>query len=182
MLRSNVATPVEPDSEHPIDGAQPQAAEASAIQNCDLVTSAMSLSSSSARLRNRQGFRLYWRWRSRSGRKPMHTETRKLIRQMCLANSLWGAPRIHGELLKLTIKISKATVAKYVLRRQHSPSPTWRSFLRNQALGVAAIDMFIVPSATFQLLFVMLILAHDRRQIVASMSPSIRRLVGCHVR
>ena len=69
-----------------------------------------------------------------------------------------------GELLKLGIKISQATVAKYMLRRQHSPSPTWRSFLRNQALGIAAIDMFIVPSATFRLLFVMLILAHDRRK------------------
>jgi putative transposase len=107
---------------------------------------------------HRQGFRLYWRWRSRSGRKPMHTETRKLIRQMCLANPLWGAPRIHGELLKLGIKISQATVAKYMLRRPYSPSPSWPSFLRNQALGIAAIDMFIVPSATFQLLFVMLIL------------------------
>jgi hypothetical protein len=115
---------------------------------------------------HRQGFRLYWRWRSRSGRKPMHTETRKLIRQICLANPLWGAPRIHGELLKLGIKISQATVAKYMLRRPYSPSPSWPSFLRNQALGIAAIDMFIVPSATFQLLFVMLILAHDRRKIV----------------
>ena len=85
---------------------------------------------------------------------------------MCHANPLWGAPRIHGELLKLGITISQATVAKYMLRRPHSPSPSWRSFLRNQALGISAIDMFIVPSATFQLLFVMLILAHDRRKIV----------------
>ncbi len=115
---------------------------------------------------HRQGFRLYWCWRSRAGRKSLDRETRKLIRQMCIANPLWGAPRIHGELLKLGIKISQATVAKYMLRRQHSPSPTWRSFLRNQALGIAAIDMFIVPSATFRLLFVMLILAHDRRKIV----------------
>ncbi len=115
---------------------------------------------------HRQGFRLYWRWRSRSGRRPVGCETRKLVREMCHANPLWGAPRIHGELLKLGIKISQATVAKYMLRRQHSPSPTWRSFLRNQALGIAAIDMFIVPSATFRLLFVMLILAHDRRKIV----------------
>jgi hypothetical protein len=114
----------------------------------------------------RQGFRLYWRWRSRSGRKPVDRETRKLIRQMCLANPLWGAPRIHGELLKLGIKISQATVRKYMVRPPHSPSPTWRSFLRNQALGIAAIDMFIVPSATFRLLFVLLILAHDRRKIV----------------
>ena len=115
---------------------------------------------------HRQGFRLYWRWRSRSGRKPVDRETRKLIREMCLANALWGAPRIHGELLKLGIKVSQATVAKYMVRRPHPSSPTWRSFLRNQALGIAAIDMFIVPSATFRLLFVMLILAHDRRKIV----------------
>jgi len=85
---------------------------------------------------------------------------------MCLANPLWGAPRIHGELLKLGIEISQATVAKYMLRRQRSPSPTWRTFLRNHALGIAAIDMFMVPSARFRLLFVMLILAHDRRKIV----------------
>jgi hypothetical protein len=85
---------------------------------------------------------------------------------MCLANPLWGAPRIHGEMLKVGIKVSQATVAKYMLRRPHSPSSNWRSFLYNHALGVAAIDMFIVPSATFRLLFVMLILAHDRRKIV----------------
>ena len=85
---------------------------------------------------------------------------------MYFANPLWGAPRIHGELLKLGIEISQATVAKYMMRRPHSPSPIWRSFLRNQALGITAIDMFIVPSATFRLLFVMLILAHDRRKIV----------------
>jgi hypothetical protein len=96
----------------------------------------------------------------------MARETRKRIREMCLANPLWAGPRIHGELLKLGIKVSQTTVAKYMPRRAHFPSPTWRSFLRNQALGIAAIDMFIVPSATFRLLFVMLILAHDRRKIV----------------
>jgi putative transposase len=85
---------------------------------------------------------------------------------MSSTNPLWGAPRIHGELLKLSIEISQATVSKYMLRRPHLPSPTWRSFLRNQALGIAAIDTFIVPSATFRLLFVMLIIAHDRRKIV----------------
>jgi putative transposase len=115
---------------------------------------------------HRQGFRFYWRWRSRSGRRPIAHETRKLIREMCLANPLWGGPHIHGELRKLGIEISQATVAKYMLRRPHSPSPTWRSFLRNHAPGIVAIDMFIVPSATFRLLFVMLILAHDRRKIV----------------
>jgi hypothetical protein len=115
---------------------------------------------------HRQGFRLYWRWRSRSGRKSVDRDTRNLIREMCIANPLWGAPRIHGELLKLGIEISQATVGKYMVRRLRSPSPTWRSFLRNEAIGIAAIDMFIVPSATFRLLFIMLILAHDRRSIV----------------
>ena len=115
---------------------------------------------------HRQGFRLYWLWRSRPGRRPIGRETRTLIRELCFANPLWGAPRIHGELLKLGIKISQATVAKYMVRRPQSPSPTWRSFLRTETLGIAAIDMFIVPSATFRLLFVMLILAHDRRKIV----------------
>jgi putative transposase len=115
---------------------------------------------------HRQGFRLYWRWRSKSGRPAINREVRDLIRQMCNANPLWGAPRIHGELLKLGIEVSQATVAKYMMRRRGRPSPTWRSFLRNEAVGIAAIDMFVVPSATFRLLFVMLILAHDRRKIV----------------
>jgi transposase InsO family protein len=82
------------------------------------------------------------------------------------ANPLWGAPRIHGELLKLGIEISQATFAKYMGRRVGTPSPTWRSFLRNQADGIVAIDMFVAVSASFRLLYVMLILAHDRRKIV----------------
>jgi putative transposase len=82
------------------------------------------------------------------------------------ANPLWGAPRIHGELLKLGIEISQATVAKYMVQRRGMPSPTWRSFLRNQATGIAAIDMFVVASASFRLFYVMIILAHDRRRII----------------
>ena len=66
-----------------------------------------------------------------------------------------GAPRIHGEILKLGIDVSQATVAKYMVRRVGRPSPTWRSFLRNQTAGIAAIDMFVVVSASFQLLYVM---------------------------
>jgi hypothetical protein len=77
-----------------------------------------------------------------------------------------GAPRIHGELLKLGIEISQATVAKYMLRRRETPSPTWRSFLSNQAQGIAAIDMFVVASISFRLLYVMIILGHDRREII----------------
>jgi putative transposase len=115
---------------------------------------------------HRQGFRLYWRWRSKSGRPSVNREVRDLIRQMNAANPLWGAPRIHGELLKLGIEISQATVAKYMVRRRGRPSPTWRSFLHNQAAGIAAIDMFVVASASFRLLYVMIILAHDRRKIV----------------
>src|SRR5580704_10207015 len=115
---------------------------------------------------HRQGFRLFWRWRSRLGRPSLDREVRDLIRQMNAANPLWGTPRIHGELLKLGIEISQATVAKYMVRRRGTPSPTWRSFLRNQAAGIAAIDTFIVASASFRLLYVMIILAHDRRKIV----------------
>src|ERR1700680_4564429 len=115
---------------------------------------------------HRQGFRLFWRWRSRSGRPSVDREIRQLIREMSSANPLWGAPRIHGELLKLGIEISQSTVAKYMMRRRGTPSPTWRSFLLNQAQGIAAIDMFVVASASFRLLYVMIILAHERRNIV----------------
>jgi transposase InsO family protein len=115
---------------------------------------------------HRQGFRLFWRWRSRCGRPSVDREIRDLIRQMSNANPLWGAPRIHGELLKLGIEISQATVAKYMVRRRGTPSPTWRSFLLNHAAGVAAIDMFVVASVSFRLLYVMIILAHDRRRII----------------
>jgi putative transposase len=115
---------------------------------------------------HRQGFRLYWRWRSRSGRPSINREVRDLIRQMNRANPLWSAPRIHGELLKLGIEVSQATVAKYMVRRAGTPSPTWRSFLRNQIDGIAAIDMFVTVSVSFRLLYVMIVLAHDRRKIV----------------
>src|SRR5271168_3366715 len=84
---------------------------------------------------HRQGFRLFWRWRSRSGRPPMDRGIRDLIRQMSSTNPLWGAPRIHGELLNLGIEVSQATVARYMVRRRGAPSPTWRSFLSNQAQG-----------------------------------------------
>ena len=115
---------------------------------------------------HRQGFRLYWRWRSRSGRPSADREVRKLIREMSSANPLWGAPGSTVRLLKLGIEISQATVAKYMVRRRGAPSPTWRSFLLNQAAGIAAIDMFVVASVSFRLLYVMIILAHDRRRII----------------
>jgi transposase InsO family protein len=93
-------------------------------------------------------------------------EIRDLIRQMSSANPLWGAPRIHGELLKLGIEISQAAVAKYMVQRRGRPSPSWRSFLRNQAQGIAAIDMFVVACASFRLLYATVILGHDRRKII----------------
>ena len=102
---------------------------------------------------HREGFRLYWRWRSRRpGRPKIGTEIRALIRRMSRANPLWGAPRIHGELLKLSITISQATVGRWMPWRPKVPSPTWRSFLRNHLPDLAAIDMFVVATATFQLL------------------------------
>jgi hypothetical protein len=91
---------------------------------------------------HRLGFCLYWHWRSRPGRPLVDREVRALIRQMSNANPLWGAPRIHGELLKLGFEISQGTVAKYMVRRPSRPSPTWRSFLHNQVAGIAAVDMF----------------------------------------
>ena len=96
---------------------------------------------------HRQGFRIYWRWRSRSqrpGRPGVNREIRELIRQMSVANPLWGAPRIHGEMLKLGIEVSQATVGRHMVRRHGPPSPTWLAFLRNQIDGIAAIDMFVV--------------------------------------
>ena len=82
------------------------------------------------------------------------------------ANPLWGAPRIHGELLKLGIDVSQATVAKYMPRRQRPPSPTWRSFLANHAAQIVAADFFVVPTVRYRLLFVLVILSLDRRRLV----------------
>jgi putative transposase len=118
---------------------------------------------------HRKGFRLYWRWRSRAGRpgRPkLGTETRDLIRQMSITNPLWGAPRIHGELLKLGIVVSQATVGRSMPWRPKAPSPAWRSFLRNHMSDTAAVDMFVVATATFGLLYTAIVLGHDRRRIV----------------
>jgi putative transposase len=89
-----------------------------------------------------------------------------LIRTMARANSLWGAPRIHGELLKLGMEVSQATVAKYMPRPPTPPSQTWRTFLANHVQQIAAADFFVVPTATCRLLFVLVLLAHERRRVV----------------
>jgi len=115
---------------------------------------------------HRKGFRFYWRWRSRRpGRPRIGPEIRDLIRRMSNANPLWGAPRIHGELLKLGIKISQATVGRWMPWRPKVPSPTWRSFLRNHLPDIAAIDMFVVFTATFQLLYALRELRPPRTRI-----------------
>jgi putative transposase len=118
---------------------------------------------------HRKGFRLYWTWKSRhklAGRPSFDKEIRKLIRQMQITNMGWGAPRIHGELLKLGIDISEATVSKYMARQQNPPSQTWRTFLENHADCITGIDFFTVPTATFRILYVFIVLSHDRRHIV----------------
>ena len=117
---------------------------------------------------HRAGFRLYWRWESRSpgGRPKLSADIRKLIRDISLANPLWGAPRIHGELLKLGIDVGQTTVAKYMARNRRPPSQGWKTFLRNHADGIASIDLFVVPTISFRLPYGLLILKHSRREIL----------------
>ena len=117
---------------------------------------------------HRAGFRSYWRWKSRRrpGRPAMSAEIRKLIREMSIANPLWGAPRIHGELLKLGIDVGQTSVAKYMARRRGPPSQGWKTFLRNHADGIAAMDLFVVPTVSFRLLYGLLIVGHGRRRIL----------------
>jgi transposase InsO family protein len=117
---------------------------------------------------HRAGFRRCWRWRSRQrgGRPQIQTELRALIRQMSAENRLWGAPRIHGELLKLGFEVSQSTVAKYMARRRGPPSQGWRTFLRNHAPHIAAMDLFVVPTIGFALLYAFVIVRLDRRTLV----------------
>ena len=117
---------------------------------------------------HRAGFRAYWRWKSRprGGRPRTPYEIRALIREMSFANPLWGAPRIHGELLKLGIDVGQTTVAKYMAKHRRPPSQRWRTFLHNHADGIASMDLFVVPTISFRLLYGLLILQHGRRQIL----------------
>jgi putative transposase len=117
----------------------------------------------------RAGFRLVWTWKSRRhgpGRPAVAHEIRTLIRRMAAANPLWGAPRIHGELQKLGLDISQATVSKYVVRHRTPPSQTWRTFLRNHVGSLVSVDFFVVPTVLFRVLFVFVVLAHDRRRVL----------------
>src|SRR3984893_14262141 len=117
---------------------------------------------------HRAGFRAYWRWKSRqrSGRPKVPLEIRQLIRDMSLANPLWGAPRIHGELLKLGIEVGQTSVAKYMARGRRGPSQGWRTFLRNHADGIASMDLFVVPTLSFRPLYGLLVLRHQRRRLI----------------
>ena len=119
-------------------------------------------------IRHRAGFRAYWRWKSRPrcGRPKTPAEIRQLIVEMSIANPLWGAPRIHGELLKLGIDVGQTTVAKYMAKRRRPPSQGWKTFLHNHSDGVASMDMFVVPTVSFRLLYGLLILQHSRRELL----------------
>ena len=117
---------------------------------------------------HRKGFKLYWTWKSRTrgGRPRIDVEIRTLIRRMARENPTWGAPRIHGELLKLGFEVSEATVSRYMPRRRKPPSQSWRSFLRNHVHDLVSVDFFVVPTATFRVLYIFLVLEHERRRIV----------------
>jgi len=114
------------------------------------------------------GFRSYWRWKSRSlgGRPQIETELCALIRRMSVENPLWGSPRIHGELLKLGFEVAQSSVAKYMVKRRGPPSQGWRTFLRNHAPEIAAMDLLVVPTISFNLLYAFVIVRLDRRELV----------------
>ena len=117
---------------------------------------------------HRRAFAWYWtrKSRRRPGRPDVAAEIRDLIRRRSQANPLWGTPRIHGELLKLGIAVAPSTVTRYLPRPRKPPSQTWLTFLTNHLAQTAAIDFFTVPTATFRVLFVFLVLSHDRRRVV----------------
>ena len=117
---------------------------------------------------HRAGFKAFWRWKSRrrAGRPKIDRDLRDLIRQMSCDNPLWGAPRIHGELLMLGFEVAQSTVSKYMVRGRRPPSQSWKTFLRNHADGIAAIDLFVVPTVTFDQLFAVLVLGHGRRKLL----------------
>src|SRR5665213_1632550 len=117
---------------------------------------------------HRAGFRCYWRWKSRlrGGRPLIEADLRALIRKMSVENPLWGAPRIHGELLKLGFEVAQSSVAKYMVKQHRPPSQGWCTFLRNHAPDIAAMDLFVAPTIGFDLLYVFIIVRLDRRDLV----------------
>ncbi len=118
---------------------------------------------------HRQGFRLYWRWKSQarnSGRPAVEPQIRALIRRISKENPTWGAPRIQSELALLGHDLAESTVAKYMFRPTNPPSQTWRTFLHNHLADLVGIDFFTVPTATFRVLYCFLILGHERRRVI----------------
>ncbi len=118
---------------------------------------------------HRRGFRAYWRWKSRplGGRPRIDAEIRALIQRMSRENPLWGAARIHGELLMLGIEVAESTVGRYMVRRRRPPSQGWKTFLRNHVGGIASLDLFVVRTISFKLLYALVILRHARRRMVS---------------
>ena len=118
---------------------------------------------------HRQGFKLYWRWKSRArgaGRPMIESVVRALIQQMSTQNPTWSAPRIQSELTLLGHNVAESTVAKYMVRHRKPPSQTWRTFLKNHVHDLIGIDFFTVPTVTFRVLYCFVVLRHDRRHIV----------------
>jgi hypothetical protein len=133
---------------------------------------------------HRAGFRCYWRWKSLplGGRPQIDTKLRALIRRMSMETPLWGAPRIHGELLKLGFEVAQSSVAKNMAKRRAPPRQGWRTFLRNHAPDIAAMDLFVVPTIGFDLLYAIVIVRFDAETSSGSTSQQIRRPNGLHVR
>ena len=132
---------------------------------------------------HRRGFRAYWHWKSRhvGGRPRIDSEIRALIRRMSRENPLWGAPRIHGELLMLGIEVAESTVGRYMVRRRRPPSQGWKTFLRNHAAGIASLDLFVVRTISFKLLYGLVILRHARRRLVTisvTANPTAQWIAG----
>jgi hypothetical protein len=132
---------------------------------------------------HQRGFRAYWQWKSRrrGGRPRIDREIRDLIRRMSKENPLWGAPRIHGELLMLGIAVAQSTVARYMTRLLGPPSQGWKTFLRNHAGGIASLDLFVVRTISFKLLYGLVILRHARRRLVTisvTSNPSAEWIAG----
>jgi putative transposase len=124
---------------------------------------------------HRKAFRRFWTWkvrRGKPGRPAVSADVRALIRRMSRENPCWGAPRIHGELLKLGIDIGETSVSKYLVRSRKPPSQTWRTFLENHLQSLVSVDFFIVPTIRFQVLYVFLVLAHERRRVVHFAVPA----------
>ena len=117
---------------------------------------------------HRKGFKAFWHWKSRkrAGRPKIDRGLRDLIQRMSKENSQWGASRIHGELLMLGFAVAQSTVSKYMVRPSKPPSQSWKTFLRNHAQAIAAIDLYVVPTLTFDRLFAFLVLGHGRRQLL----------------